>query len=48
MAPATPPAATWRLDDTVDDRVAAIRHSCSAPEAHQLTPIVTNHRRTTP
>lgn len=48
MAPATKPAATWALDENVDDRVAEIRHSCSAPEAHQLTPTVTNHRRAAP
>ncbi|HQZ34836.1 MAG TPA: hypothetical protein PK020_10440 [Ilumatobacteraceae bacterium] len=48
MAPATMPAATWALDETVDEQVAEIRHSCSAPKAHQLTPTVTNHRRATP
>jgi hypothetical protein len=48
MAPATTPAATWTLDETVDDRMAESRHSCSAPKAHQLTPPVTNHRRATP
>ena len=47
MAMAAMPAATWLLDDTVGDRAAEIRHSCSAPEAHQLTATVTNHRRAT-
>jgi hypothetical protein len=48
MAPASTPAATWTLDENVDDLVAEFRHLCSAPEAHQLTPTVTNHRRATP
>ena len=48
MARAAMPAATWLLQDTVGDRVAEMRHSWSAPEAHQLTPTVTNHRRATP
>jgi hypothetical protein len=48
MALAATAAATWLIDDTVGELVAEIRHSCSAPEAHQLTPTVTNHRRATP
>jgi len=48
MAPATTPAATRRLDETVDNQVAETRHSCSASKAHQLTPTVTKHRRATP
>jgi hypothetical protein len=48
MARAAMPAAAWLLQDTVGDRVAEIRHSCSAPEAHQLPPTVTNRRRATP
>ena len=48
MAPAAMPAATWMFDDIVGEPVAEIRHSCSAPEAHQLTPTVTNHRRAAP
>ena len=47
MAPALTPAATRRLDEDVDYRVAEARHSCAATEAHQLTPTVTNHRRAT-
>ncbi|MEK7422642.1 MAG: hypothetical protein AAB131_02260 [Actinomycetota bacterium] len=48
MALAATATATWLIDDTVAEPVADIRHSCSAPEAHQLTPTVTNHRRATP
>lgn len=48
MAPASTPAATWMLKDTVGNRVAEIRHSCPARKAHQMTPTVTNHRRATP
>ena len=47
MALAAMAAATWLVDDTVGELVAEIRHSCSAPEAHHLTPTVTNHRRAT-
>ncbi len=48
MALAATAAATWFIDGIVGEPVAEIRHSCSAPEAHQLTPTVTNHRRATP
>ena len=48
MALAATAAATWLIDHTVGEPVAEIRHSCSALEAHQLTPNVTNHRRATP
>lgn len=47
MALAAQPAVTRLLDDTVEELVAVIRHSCTAFTAHQLTPIITDHWRAT-